>query len=81
MIVGVPTGCGSTDARPTWEGFTGPCVRTGTTCAVIMRYPGLMRVMVDFSLCPTSYRRDTTMRGALLVQTFPSPREERPPDV
>jgi hypothetical protein len=38
-----------------------------TGCADIMRYPGLMRVVVDFSLCPTSYRRDTTMRVALLV--------------
>lgn len=37
------------------NGFSGPCVRNGNTCSVVMTYPGPIQITVDFSLCPTSY--------------------------
>jgi Bacterial Ig-like domain (group 2)/Divergent InlB B-repeat domain len=52
----------------TLEGFTGPCVRSGNTCSVLMQYPGPIVITVDFSLCPTSYCGDITMTGSLSFQ-------------
>ncbi|MCH7530549.1 MAG: Ig-like domain-containing protein [Gemmatimonadetes bacterium] len=48
------------------QGFTGPCVRNGNTCTVVMRYPGPMQITVDFSLCPTSYCGEISITGGTL---------------